>query len=52
MVIAHRLSTIEKADRVIVLDEGRIDAIGSHTELLSQAGLYANLYRQGLGESG
>ena len=52
LVIAHRLSTIEKADRVIVLDEGRIDAIGSHTELLSQAGLYANLYRQGLGESG
>ena len=50
LVIAHRLSTIEKADRVVVLDEGRIVAEGHHRELLEQNGLYAKLYRQGLGD--
>ena len=49
-MIAHRLSTIEKADRVVVLDEGRIVAEGHHRELLEQGGLYAKLYRQGLGD--
>lgn len=50
LVIAHRLSTIEKADRVVVLDEGRIVAEGHHRELLEQNGLYAKLYKQGLGD--
>lgn len=46
LVIAHRLSTIEDADRIVVLDHGRIVEIGSHAELLSKAGHYAALYRQ------
>ncbi|MBI4301376.1 MAG: ABC transporter ATP-binding protein [Chloroflexi bacterium] len=43
-VIAHRLSTIHHADRIVVMDEGRIVEIGSHSQLLAQGGLYAQLY--------
>ncbi len=43
-MIAHRLSTIEHADRIVVLDAGKIAEIGSHKELLAQQGLYAHLY--------
>lgn len=45
LVIAHRLSTVEKADRIIVLDAGRIVEAGSHQELLDREGQYAALYR-------
>jgi ATP-binding cassette subfamily B protein len=45
VVIAHRLSTIQAADQILVLDAGRIVQRGSHTELLTAGGLYADLYR-------
>ena len=45
VVIAHRLSTIENADRIVVLDGGRIAEIGSHTELLARGGIYSRLHQ-------
>ncbi|QBF31129.1 ABC transporter ATP-binding protein [Thalassococcus sp. S3] len=45
LVIAHRLSTIQGADKIVVMDRGRIVDEGSHDELLERGGLYADLYR-------
>ena len=45
MAVAHRLSTLRKADRLVVLDRGRVAEIGSHTNLLAQEGIYARLYQ-------
>ena len=45
IVIAHRLSTVERADRIVVLSQGRIVESGSHRELIARAGMYAGLHR-------
>ena len=49
-MIAHRLSTIEKADRIVVLDQGQLMEQGTHEELLAKNGLYTQLYRMDFAE--
>jgi subfamily B ATP-binding cassette protein MsbA len=51
LVIAHRLSTVERADMIVVMDEGCVVATGSHSHLMAEGGLYANLYQQGFAAS-
>ena len=45
LVIAHRLATVRSADKIIVMDQGRVAEEGTHDHLLAQDGLYAGLYR-------
>ena len=45
-IIAHRLSTIRRADRILVIEDGGISEMGSHSELMHQRGHYYNLYMQ------
>ena len=53
LVIAHRLATVLKADRIVVMDEGRVVEEGTHHELLAKGGLYAKLAKlQFAGEAG
>jgi ATP-binding cassette, subfamily B, bacterial MsbA len=51
LIIAHRLSTIEKADRIVVLEQGRIAEIGTHQTLLESNGMYAHLYQTQVNKS-
>ncbi len=44
IIIAHRISTIKNADKIIVLDQGKIIEQGTHQELLAKAGVYAEMY--------
>jgi subfamily B ATP-binding cassette protein MsbA len=44
IVIAHRLTTVERADRIAVIEDGRVAEVGSHAELLAREGLYHRLY--------
>ena len=51
LIIAHRLSTIEKADKIVLMEQGRIIEQGHHTELLKNQGAYAKLYKMQFSET-
>jgi subfamily B ATP-binding cassette protein MsbA len=52
LVVAHRLSTVIDADRIAVIEAGRVVETGSHQALLAQGGRYAKLYRQQFADQG
>ncbi len=52
IAIAHRLSTILNADKIVVMEGGRVSAIGSHSELLESSSTYQHLYNMQFGHEG
>ena len=52
VIVAQRISTVLRADKIIVLDEGRVVAQGGHTELLRSSALYREIYVSQLGSAG
>ena len=48
ILIAHRISTLQDADKIIVIDEGKIAEMGSHEQLVAQGGIYADMYNRQL----
>jgi ATP-binding cassette subfamily B protein len=50
LIIAHRLSTIRDADRILVINDGRIVEEGTHDQLMARGGLYWNLYQSRLAQ--
>lgn len=52
LVVAHRLATVRHADRIVVLDEGRVDAVGEHADLVEAGGVYTRLVEAGRSHRG